>query len=207
MYEVMATREEHRAATILLGLTCAGLVVRLLSLSGAAPGDLSYRAADGDRPVRDSVAAQAERLARPLAPDEKIDIDRATADELTRLPRIGPALAARIVTDRAAHGPFGSLAGLDRVPGVGPSLLGGIERHAVFSGRPQKSPDPGPRLVRLSTATEQELAQLPGIGPVKARAIVRHREQHGPFRSVTDLTKVRGIGQGIVGRIRHLVRP
>jgi len=203
----MATRDERRAVTILLGLACAGLVVRLLALSGTAPGDLSYRAGAGDRPTQDSVAAKSDRLLRPLAPDEKIDLDRAPADELTRLPRIGPALAARIVTDRAVNGSFGSLEGLDRVPGIGPSLLRGIQPHAVFSGRPRNSPVRQPDLVRLSTATAQELAQLPGIGLVKARAIVQHREQHGPFRSVESLTKVRGIGQGTLDRIRHLVRP
>ncbi|UCG86792.1 MAG: helix-hairpin-helix domain-containing protein [Gemmatimonadota bacterium] len=203
----MATRDERRATLILLGLACAGLVVRLLALSGTAPGDITYRAAGGDRPTRDSLAAKAGRLARPLAPDEKIDLDLAPADELARLPRIGPALAARIVTDRTINGPFGSLAGLDRVSGVGPTLLRGIEPHAVFSGRSRKSPDRQPDLVRLSTATAEELAQLPGIGPVKAKAIVRHREQYGPFRSVENLTNVRGIGRATVDRIRQLVRP
>jgi competence ComEA-like helix-hairpin-helix protein len=203
----MATREERRAAGILLALTGAGLVVRLLALSGAAPGDLSYRAAAADRPSHDSVAARAGRLLRPLAPDEKIDLDLAAAAELTRLPRIGPALALRIVTDRTLNGPFGSLEGLDRVPGVGPSLLRAIGPHAVFSGRSRESPTPQPDLVRLSTATAEELAQLPGIGPVKARAIVRHRERNGPFRSVDSLVSVTGIGRGTLNRIRHLVRP
>ena len=205
----MATRDERRAASILLGLACAGLVVRLLALSGAAPGDLAYRAVAGDRPSHDSLAARSGKLARPLAPDERIDLDRASADDLTRLPRIGPALAVRIVADRAANGPFGSLAGLDRVPGVGPSLIHAIEPYAVFTG--QSRPPPGaqlrPRLVRLNTATTEDLAQLPGIGPVKASAIVQHRERHGPFRSVEDLTTVRGIGRGTLDRIRDLVRP
>lgn len=63
-----------------------------------------------------------------------MDLDRASARELERLPGIGPGLAARIVADREAHGSFGGLAGFDRVPGVGPALLGRVAPHAAFSG-------------------------------------------------------------------------
>ena len=63
-----------------------------------------------------------------------MDLDRATARELERLPGIGPGLAARIVADREAHGPFGGLAGFDRVAGVGPALLTRVAPHAAFSG-------------------------------------------------------------------------
>src|SRR5512143_3954636 len=45
---------------------------------------------------------------RPAA----MDVDRATAEELIRLPGIGPALAARIVAERAENGPFGGPDGL-----------------------------------------------------------------------------------------------
>jgi competence protein ComEA len=56
----------------------------------------------------------------------RVDLNRATAAELASLPRIGPALAARIVADRSAHGPFTTLADLDRVRGVGPGILAAI---------------------------------------------------------------------------------
>ncbi|UCD25705.1 MAG: helix-hairpin-helix domain-containing protein [Gemmatimonadota bacterium] len=202
----MVSKGDRRAAVVLLGVAFAGVVVRLLALSGSAPGDISYRPIAGDRPSQDSVVARATRLARPLAPDEKINIDRAPAEELARLPRIGPALAARIVADRAANGPFGSLAGLDRVAGVGPKLLDGIRVHATFSGRPPE-PDQRQGLVRLSTATEAELTQLPGIGPVKARAIVEYRRRHGPYLTVESLERVAGIGRATIDRIRQLVVP
>jgi competence protein ComEA len=56
----------------------------------------------------------------------RVDLNRATAAELASLPRIGPALAARIVADRAARGPFTTTADLDRVRGVGPGILAAI---------------------------------------------------------------------------------
>jgi DNA uptake protein ComE-like DNA-binding protein len=58
-----------------------------------------------------------------------IDPDRATAAEWERLPGIGPALAGRIVGDRAANGPFGGPEGLLRVRGIGPRTLDRIRPY------------------------------------------------------------------------------
>lgn len=52
-----------------------------------------------------------------------VDVDDAGADELALLPGVGPALARRIVEDRAAHGPFGGVDALDRIRGVGPATV------------------------------------------------------------------------------------
>ena len=58
-------------------------------------------------------------------------------------------------------------------------------------------------LVNINTASVAVLAQrLPGIGPVKARAIVVHRENHGLFNSAEDLLDVRGIGPVTLAKIR-----
>ncbi len=235
----MATQSDRKAALVLLLLAAAGLVVRFWQAPGAAPGGVVYQAA-GPRPARDSVAARALRLARPLARGEHLDLDRANAEELARLPRVGPALAARIVADREAHGPFGSLEALDRVPGIGPTLLEAIRPYAAFSGRPQRpaadagsplmsppvapfdAPLIGPPVtalppyrrggggagdgtaptVRLNTATEGELTQLPGIGPRLARAIVADRVARGPFRTPDDLKRVRGIGDATLRALK-----
>lgn len=72
----------------------------------------------------------------PLAP---VDVDRAGVVELDRLPGIGPALAARIVADREAHGPFGSMRALERVKGIGPALARKLEPHVTFSLPPRLS--------------------------------------------------------------------
>ena len=48
------------------------------------------------------------------------------------------------------------------------------------------------------------------IGETRARAIVQYRRRHGgrPFHTARDLTRIRGIGPGIVSRIReHLDLP
>lgn len=69
-----------------------------------------------------------------------IDVDLADSAALERLPRIGASLAQRIVADRAARGPFGSLAGLERVRGIGPKVAALLAPHVTFSGTPRPIP-------------------------------------------------------------------
>lgn len=61
------------------------------------------------------------------------------------------------------------------------------------SGR--QSPSSRDGLIDINVASEQELQRLPGIGAVRAAAIVAYRESHGPFRQVSDLARVHGIGK------------
>lgn len=129
--------DDKRAALLLSLLALAGAGVRFaLAPRGAPPGDVSLRSAPG--PARGTLretAHKAARLAQPLAPGERVDVDRADVTELTRLPRVGPALAQRMVAWREAHGPFGDLTRLDSVPGVGPKLLEALRPFVIFSGR------------------------------------------------------------------------
>ncbi|MEU8263596.1 helix-hairpin-helix domain-containing protein [Micromonospora sp. NPDC048999] len=60
-------------------------------------------------------------------------------------------------------------------------------------------------LVDLNTATSDQLKTLPGVGPVLAQRIITHREQHGPFRSVSDLRQVSGIGDTRYEQLKDLV--
>jgi competence protein ComEA len=59
--------------------------------------------------------------------------------------------------------------------------------------------------VDINTATVDQLDRLPGVGPATATAIIAHRQQYGPFRSVDDLAAVRGIGPAKVAALRGLV--
>ncbi len=53
----------------------------------------------------------------------KIDVNRATAAELMRLPGVGPVLAQRIIDYRAEHGPFRSVEELAEVPGISARMV------------------------------------------------------------------------------------
>ncbi len=59
--------------------------------------------------------------------------------------------------------------------------------------------------LNLNTATPEQLAALPGIGPVLAGRIVTWRQQEGPFRKVGDLLRVPGIGRKKLQQIASLV--
>ena len=59
--------------------------------------------------------------------------------------------------------------------------------------------------LNLNAASAAELDALPGIGPVLAQRIVEDREANGPYASVDDLERVRGIGPSLLEKLRPLV--
>lgn len=59
--------------------------------------------------------------------------------------------------------------------------------------------------VSLNDATEIELQTLPGIGPSKAAAIVKYREEIGFFQSIEELVNVRGIGAKTLENLRESI--
>lgn len=59
--------------------------------------------------------------------------------------------------------------------------------------------------VDLNTATAEELMTLPGIGEKRAADIIADREANGPFRTPEELTRVKGIGEGILEGLIDLV--
>lgn len=151
--------------------------------------------------------ALADSLARPLGATERIDVDRATARELQRLPGVGPALAARIVADRQSAGAFGDTAGLARVRGIGPATLTRLAPHLTFSGLPADAGQGAlSSRISLNRASQRELERLPGIGAARAAAIIAFRDSSGPFRQTEQLLQVPGLPRTVVERLSGLVR-
>src|SRR5690606_9762334 len=57
--------------------------------------------------------------------------------------------------------------------------------------------------INVNTAGEAELQLLPGIGPALAARIIEDREANGPYESVDDLMRIKGIGPRTVARLRE----
>lgn len=62
-----------------------------------------------------------------------------------------------------------------------------------------------PQKINLNRAEVWLLKALPGIGEVKAKAIVAYRQQNGPFQNINELIKVEGVGTTTYEQIKHLI--
>jgi competence protein ComEA len=158
------TPEERRALLFLVFLIVTGSAVRLVQalsprwtpdlvpLAGAPTGTAPAQAPgrpEAGAPVAgvsDSGAATAGAPPADAGAFEpapawpyhagRLDLNTATAADLATLPGIGEKLAARIIADRDARGPFGAVEDLERVPGIGPSKLARL-REAVMTADPR----------------------------------------------------------------------
>ena len=95
------------------------------------------------------------------------------------------------------------LRGAENAPSIQVESQYLLSREARTLTEPTAEPspslsDPGGEKINLNTATAEELQRLPGIGATRAQAIVSDREANGPFRIPEDLTRVNGIGEGIL---------
>ncbi|MCG6658984.1 ComEA family DNA-binding protein [Halomonas campisalis] len=59
--------------------------------------------------------------------------------------------------------------------------------------------------INVNTADAELLAELPGIGPTRAEAIIAERDANGGFESADDLIRVSGIGSATVDGLRDQV--
>lgn len=128
----------------------------------------------------DDALPERVNLARPVVDGEQVHVPRDGDDDL---PPIGGGQPSRTEPGGAAGGPGGAAGG----PADGPTGAAGVG------------------LVDLNRASAAELETLPGIGPAKAAAIVRHRDEHGPFAAPGDLRDVTGIGEATFQGLAELV--
>lgn len=137
----MATSGE-RKALLFFGIVAAlGTLTRLGNVrSSHQPRDATARealetqlaAADSARHAK-LVRGRARKSRVSSVPSPKVDLDIATELEIEALRGVGPSLARRIVAERDSFGPFGSIEGLKRVRGVGPSLVAKLDSTVTFS--------------------------------------------------------------------------
>lgn len=120
------------AAPGVVWLTEGSLVADAIGLAGGALPDADLNGINLAEPVAEgdqvSVPRMTEASGRVAAEanDGLIDINRADATELQRLPGVGPVLAERIIVHRDAVGRFEAVEDLLDVPGIGETRLASI---------------------------------------------------------------------------------
>jgi len=133
-----------------------------------------------------------------------VDVNRASVEELTRVPGVGRQLAEAIVASRNEQGEFSRPVDLLRVKGIAFHRAPLVARYLIF---PDATFDPASwetsrdssfgqrpsRPIDLNLAPPSELAPLPFVGWGLAYRIVAERDKNGPFRTLDDLLYVSGI--------------
>jgi competence ComEA-like helix-hairpin-helix protein len=148
----------------------------------------------------------------------KVNLNTADAAALEALPGIGAATAKAIIAAR----PIKSIDELDKIRGLGKNRLEALRNLVTTADEPAPtaaktapaptsvkttvSPKATPKTpsgqkVDINTAAKEDLDTLPGIGPVKAQAIIEAR----PFKTIEDIMKVKGIKEGEFSKIRDLI--
>ncbi|HSG78691.1 MAG TPA: helix-hairpin-helix domain-containing protein [Acidimicrobiia bacterium] len=134
----VATRPEHITVHVSGAVRRPGLieivpearVADAVAAAGGATPDADLSSLNLAGPVVDGarvvVPARGSTAARPAGGEGPIRVNQATAEELERIPGVGPVLAERIVAHREAHGPFSVVEDLLDVPGIGEGKLAAI---------------------------------------------------------------------------------
>lgn len=112
----------------------ARVVDVIAAAGGLAPGadesavNLARRVSDGEQ-LRVPVVGEepaADETAPGVASDGRVNLNTADAEALDTLPRVGPAIAERIIQWREDNGPFTSVDDLLSVPGIGDKMLASL---------------------------------------------------------------------------------
>lgn len=88
-------------------------------------------------------------------------------------------------------------------------VLGAVLAGAIGAPVASAAPDAkaaAPAALNVNTATAEELTALPGIGEKRAQAILETRKEKGGFKSVDELTEVKGIGPANLEKLRPYLR-
>ena len=176
-------------------LLCAGMILYSMFFTDPWVGG------EGAPP---EVSSLASGVSVVFPEEEKLDLNTATLEELEALPAIGPVRARAILQYREESGPFYTVEQVVEVEGIGEETLEEIRPYTRVETEGLPSPEAQEKL-DLNTATQEELDALPGIGPVKAEAILQYREESGPFRTVEEIMEVKGIGEKTLEQLRPYV--
>ncbi|TXK24760.1 helix-hairpin-helix domain-containing protein [Pontibacter qinzhouensis] len=139
-------------------------------------------AAAPDRPSTAPHRDYPKREKFVLAP---FNINTADTTQLKQIRGIGSKLSARIVKYRDGLGGFREMEQLQEVFGLSPEVVDSLQKYSyVQQGYT-------PKKLNINLATADELRAHTYISPNVARALVAYREQHGPYKQIDEIRKIK----------------
>ncbi|MNJ36592.1 ComE operon protein 1 [compost metagenome] len=103
--------------------------------------------------------------------------------------------------DEAAVGEHTAVASSDNT-----AVAATAENEAAAPSQPSSVESEQDGLISVNTANMNQLQTIPGIGEKKAQAIINYRNEHGSFKSLSDLKKVKGIGDKVLQKMKPYIK-
>jgi len=160
-----------------------------------------------------------EKVEKETEKIEKIDINKADIETLSKLPGIGHVKSQAIVDYREKNGEFKSSIELINIKGIGKKTLAKLlpylemigDSAEVYAFVAEDTPSSNAassditEIININSATIEQLQNLSGVGEKKAQAIIDYRNEQGSFETIEEIKNVKGIGQGIFDKIKNRI--
>jgi competence protein ComEA len=121
---------------------------------------------------------------------QKFDINSADTTQLKKVKGIGSTYASRIIKFRDALGGFHSLNQLEETYGIAPEAVTELKKYALIESRH--------KTIKIN---EVDNIKHPTLKFAQAKAIIAYRNQHGPFSSLQDLSKIKLLNEETILKI------
>lgn len=165
-----------------------GILIFMLTFGGLTYGENAADSSQGMKQGASPTAGQA--IGQSM---QKVSVNTASAQELLSVPGMDRNLAQNIIDYRMANGPFSSLDDLSSVQGFDKQKLDSLRKYLQVK-------------LDLNTTTANQLQRVPGIDQSLAQNIIQYREANGPFASVDDLNRIRGVDNYKLDMIKKYVQ-